>query len=90
MRDPQDQIELRGIRIPPPPPPGGVPRAQDAASNSGGRKWKSVWFRCCHVYGRMYRNQTSTAYIGHCPRCGARVSARIGPGGTNRRMFEAG
>ncbi len=48
-----------------------------------------VHFRCCHAYGRLYRNRAQTLYSGCCPRCGARVSARIGPGGTARRMFEA-
>jgi hypothetical protein len=53
------------------------------------RKFLSVWYRCCHVYGRMYRNQAGTAYTGRCPRCGAQVRAAIGPGGTDRRMFVA-
>lgn len=53
------------------------------------KKFLSVWFRCCHTYGRMYRNQAQTEYVGRCPKCGAEVSARIGHGGTNRRMFEA-
>jgi hypothetical protein len=53
------------------------------------RKFLSVWYRCCHTYGRMYRNRSETAYEGRCPRCGARVRARIGPGGTSQRMFEA-
>ncbi|MGI9014967.1 MAG: hypothetical protein ACR2GY_12060 [Phycisphaerales bacterium] len=53
------------------------------------RPWKSVWFQCCHTYGRMYRNRDATRYEGRCPRCGARVEAIIGPGGTNQRMFRA-
>ena len=48
-----------------------------------------MWFRCCHTYGRMYRNRAETAYEGRCPRCGAMVHARIGPGGTSQRTFEA-
>ncbi len=51
------------------------------------RRFRSVWYRCCHVYGRMYRNTAETAYLGRCPRCGAPVRAVIGPGGTNRQMF---
>ncbi len=53
------------------------------------RPFLSVWYRCCHTYGRMYRNREQTAYEGRCPRCGARVTARIAPDGTPRRTFEA-
>ena len=53
------------------------------------RKFLSIWFRCCHVYGRLYRNAQQTTYQGRCPRCGAFVRALIEPGGTDRRMFEA-
>ena len=53
------------------------------------RSFLSVWFRCCHVYGRMYRTPEQTAYLGRCPRCGAPVRAGIGPHGTSRRMFQA-
>jgi hypothetical protein len=53
------------------------------------RKFLSIWYRCCHTYGRLTRNKEGSAYEGRCPRCGAGVRARIGPGGTNRRMFEA-
>jgi hypothetical protein len=49
----------------------------------------SVWFRCCHAYGRMMRNAQQTHYIGRCPKCGARVTATIGPDGTPQRIFEA-
>ena len=63
---------------------------RDQSTRGTSRKFLSVWYRCCNVYGRMYRNHAQTAYEGKCPRCGAAVSARIGPGGTNRRMFEAG
>ncbi len=49
----------------------------------------SIWFRCCHVYGRLKRNKEQTKYIGRCPKCGARVQALIGPNGTSQRLFEA-
>lgn len=83
MRDPQDQIELRGVKV-------FAPGETEADSDASSRKWKSIWFRCCHVYGRMYRSAAGTEYVGHCPKCQARVSARVGPGGTSRRVFEAG
>jgi hypothetical protein len=53
------------------------------------RAFLSVWYRCCHVYGRMYRNAEETAYDGRCPRCGASVRALIGPDGTDQRIFRA-
>ena len=52
-------------------------------------KFLSVWYRCCHTYGRLYRNREETMYVGRCPRCGVQVHALIGPDGTARRMFEA-
>ena len=63
--------------------PGRSPRA------GVGRRFLSIWFRCCHTYGRIYPNREETAYVGRCPRCGAQVQARIGPDGTSRRIFEA-
>ncbi|MHC4080344.1 MAG: hypothetical protein ACYS15_18245 [Planctomycetota bacterium] len=51
------------------------------------RAFLSVWFRCCHVYGRIYRNAERTEYNGRCPRCGAPVRALIGADGTDHRIF---
>ncbi len=65
----------------------------DGPQSDGGkgtkRRFLSVWYRCCHVYGRMYRNAEETAYLGRCPGCGAPVRALIGPDGTTGRMFRA-
>lgn len=82
MRDPQDIIDIEGLAA-------GQSFDPDRARAVQTRPWKMVWFRCCHVYGRMYRNISRTHYIGRCPRCAAEVSARIGPDGTNATMFEA-
>lgn len=60
-------------------------RAVDPAV--AGRRWLGVWFTCCNVYGRIPRNAEGTMYVGFCPRCGARVQALIGEGGTSRRFF---
>ena len=53
------------------------------------RGWRSVWFKCCHVYGRITMNRAGTRYEGRCPKCNAAVSAIVGPDGTRRRIFEA-
>jgi hypothetical protein len=69
----------------------GNPAADGESSASlRGRPWIAVYWKCCHVYSRVYRNSEGTAYKGQCPRCGRAVSARVGPGGTNDRFFEAG
>ncbi len=76
-RDPEDIVEIDGV--PATPIPG--------KAGTSGRPWKMIWFQCCHVYGRIYRNQQQTEYRGPCPKCGAIVEAGIGPGGTNRSIF---
>ncbi|MHC4710797.1 MAG: hypothetical protein ACYTA3_10400 [Planctomycetota bacterium] len=53
------------------------------------RAFLSVWFRCCHAYGRIYRNADRTEYNGRCPRCGSPVRALIGAPGTDHRIFRA-
>jgi len=58
-------------------------------ANGPRRPFLSVWFQCCHAYGRMYRDDAGTMYAGRCPRCGARVQALIGPDGTSQRIFRA-
>jgi hypothetical protein len=80
--DPEDIVDIPGISPPPPQ------RDEDACTGPR-RKFLSIWFRCCHAYGRLYRNRAQTAYEGRCPRCGARARARIGPNGTTQRMFAA-
>lgn len=65
-------------------------RKASSAGGLRGRPWIAVRWRCCSVYSRIYRNRAGTAYEGRCPRCAAPVRARIGPGGTDARFFEAG
>lgn len=87
MADNQDILELNGTRV-------NGTREGEAADRHArcaprSPAFLSVWFRCCHVYGRMLRNAEQTAYEGRCPKCGAAVRARIGANGTSQRMFEA-
>ena len=64
-------------------------REAKRAPKPEGKRFVSVFFKCCHAYGRMYRTSDGTRYEGRCPGCGARVEAAIGPDGTDRRMLIA-
>ena len=81
MADPQDIVDIEGLRA--------QRMGSSLAADRPKQPFLSVWFRCCHVYGRMNRDVSGTRYEGRCPSCGAAVHARIGPGGTARRTFEA-
>jgi hypothetical protein len=85
MPDPRDIIDIASTNIAP-----ATSNSDEKSASREPRKFLSVWFRCCHTYGRMNRNKDHTAYEGRCPKCGARVHAGIGPNGTSQRMFEAG
>ena len=63
--------------------------ASDASSNTDGRTFLGVNFVNCRVYGRLYKNEVQTAYVGRCPRCGQSFRIAIGRGGTNQRFFQA-
>jgi hypothetical protein len=74
-------IDIPGMRT-------GEPR-QPAGGSLVGRPFIHVRFACCNAYTRIYRNREGTAYAGFCPRCGRKVKARVGPGGTDARWFVA-
>ena len=79
MEPRRDIIDIEGLR-----------QAQQPHSTKGTcRPFLSIWYRCCHAYGRLYRNEHATAYEGRCPRCGARARVGIDPEGSSQRFFEA-
>ena len=54
------------------------------------RKFLGIWFECCHVYGRLYKNKEGSHYVGRCPKCLRSVKVRISAeseNATNRRFF---
>ena len=53
------------------------------------RSYIGVYFECCGVYARVYRQPSQTAYHCRCPRCLRQVRVRVGPEGTNARLFRA-
>lgn len=78
--EPRDRVDIEGLNPGP---------QSDGSKNLGPRqKFLSILFRCCSTYGRLYVNKEGTHYEGRCPRCGARTRARIGPGGSDKRVFE--
>ena len=80
-RDPRDKLDIAGL--------GTKNTGERSTGGKGPRtRFLSVMFRCCNNYGRLYMNDEQTRYEGRCPSCGARTSAVIGPGGTDKRIFE--
>lgn len=83
MADPQDTLDLSTR------PTAAEPANANTKPGQGKRPWISIWFECCNVYSRIYRDPSATVYQGRCPRCGANVCAKVGPGGTSQRFFRA-
>lgn len=58
--------------------------------NQKTKDYIGIHFRCCNVYGRIYKNKAGTAYVGWCPRCMRKVEAKVGRDGqgTDQRIFQ--
>ncbi len=82
MTGPDYIVDIDGIKSP-------VSPQATGRGSLRGRPWLAVRWKCCGVYSRIYRNKAGTLYEGKCPKCGSPVSARVGPGGTSQRFFEA-
>lgn len=90
VNDRRDIVDIPGVESPGRPAPSNGKAGVGGAKPAGeARPWLGVYFRCCHVYSRMYRQPGSSRYLGNCPRCGAEVRATVGEGGTSQRMFFA-
>jgi len=48
-----------------------------------------IYFKCCHVYSRIYKNKAGDKYVGFCPKCARRIEVKIGSEGTSERFFSA-
>ncbi|MBI5865998.1 MAG: hypothetical protein HZB38_16135 [Planctomycetes bacterium] len=53
------------------------------------RPYLGIFFECCGVYARVYRDERDAEYVGRCPRCMAVIRARVGRNGTTQRIFRA-
>jgi hypothetical protein len=52
------------------------------------REFVGVIYKCCNVYSRIYINKKRTAFVGWCPKCGARMEFIISPKGSKSKFFE--
>jgi hypothetical protein len=51
------------------------------------RPYLRVFFECCHIYQRLYRDRSGEAYSGRCPHCLRPIRFRVGSDGTPARDF---
>ncbi|TWT70694.1 hypothetical protein [Crateriforma conspicua] len=82
MDDPQPSLDLTNS------PNGGRPKATEDLPQS--KPFLGIRFECCRTYGRIYLDDSGTAYDGACPKCRRRVRVPVGPGGSSSRFFSAG
>lgn len=56
------------------------------------REHLGIHFRCCNVYGYIYKNKAGNAYVGFCPRCMRKTEVKISTSGTgsDQRIFQTG
>lgn len=66
------------------------PNPRSPRGRKTSRPWLNVMFNCCNVYSRIFLNHQGTAYVGHCPKCAARVVIRAEPGGSKSRFWSVG
>ena len=52
-----------------------------------GRPFVSLFWECCQVYTRVYRDKGGTFYEGRCPKCLRTARLVVGAEGTSSRAF---
>jgi hypothetical protein len=83
MADSQDRVDIPNVA--------GRGEGKGPSSHtavSGGKRWLGILFNCCHVYGRIYKDDANRRYRGRCPSCGTPIDVPVGPKGTSQRFFE--
>lgn len=65
------------------------PGERPGANANPRRPYIGVHFECCGVYARIYRQPDKMVYQGRCPRCLRTLTVRVGPDGTQTRIFRA-
>lgn len=84
MSDPRDYIlDIKGLADATP----AAAKAKPPVASTGARPFLSVFFKCCSVYQRVYRNADNKTYTGRCPKCLAQIRFVVGEGGTGERSF---
>lgn len=54
-----------------------------------GRPFIGMYFKCCHVYTRIYLNRSGKAFVGYCPKCARKAEVIVSPTGSKDRVFTA-
>ncbi len=60
------------------------------AASQKSRPFIGIKFECCNAYRRIYLTADKSAFAGSCPKCGAPVRIRTGPGGSKSRFWTVG
>ena len=62
---------------------------KDFSNDKGQKNFLGIYFECCNIYTRIYKNKTGDAYEGKCPKCFKKVFVPIGDKGSAERFFKA-
>lgn len=64
-------------------------RKKASQRNREATPFLGIFFKCCKIYGRIYKDKSNRYYKGKCPKCGKFVTVPIGKNGegTSSRFF---